>query len=240
VTFSYSAVDRAVSSLMGVMLPERRVAASGFAWLGAAAGIGPSTWSNQPPDRLVLSALTLPIAAIRNADAENDNASSRKGGRNSHKQAGRAPVAVSLRSVLTIGGPQWVLWVHVLAACIWIGGQIVVAAVLPLLRGTEGLARTIGRRYQVIAWPAFAALAVTGVLNVGNAGLQWSHLLDSAPGRTLAVKLGLVALSGAAAALHAFVQAPRGRSAMWSATLGSVSLLAAVVAALYGVVIASA
>lgn len=142
--------------------------------------------------------------------------------------------------MLQISGPQWVLWVHVVAACVWIGGQVVVAAVIPLLRGTEGLAAAVGRRYQLVAWPAFAALAVTGVINVGNAGLQWSHLLDSAPGRTLAIKLGLVAVSGAAAALHAFVQAPRGRSAAWSAGLGSLSLLAAAVAALYGVAIVAA
>ncbi|HZS14043.1 MAG TPA: CopD family protein [Candidatus Dormibacteraeota bacterium] len=145
--------------------------------------------------------------------------------------------------MLHISGPQWVLWVHVVAACIWIGGQVTVAAVIPLLRGRDAadggaLAIAVGRRYQAVAWPAFAALAVTGVINVGNAGLQWSHLLDSAAGRTLTVKLGLVALSGAAAAVHAFVQAPRRRSAMWSATLGSLSLLAAVVAALYGVAIA--
>jgi len=144
--------------------------------------------------------------------------------------------------MLQISGPQWVLWVHVVAACIWIGGQVTVAAVIPLLRaaGGEGssLAGAVGRRYQLVAWPAFAALAVTGVLNVGSAGLQWSRLLDSSAGRTLAVKLGLVALSGAAAALHAFVQAPRGRSAAWSAGLGSLSLLAAVAAALYGVAIA--
>jgi putative copper export protein len=139
--------------------------------------------------------------------------------------------------MLQISGPQWVLWVHVVAACIWIGGQVAVAAVIPLLRGA-GLAAAVGRRYQQVAWPAFAALAVTGVINVGNAGLQWSHLLDSAAGRTLAVKLGLVAVSGAAAAVHAFVQAPRGRSAAWSASLGNLSLLAAVAAALYGVAIA--
>jgi putative copper export protein len=142
--------------------------------------------------------------------------------------------------VLHISGSQWVLWVHVVAACIWIGGQITVAAVIPLLRGAEGMASSVGRRYQMIAWPAFAALIVTGVINVGNVGLQWSNLLGSAQGRTLAIKLGLVAVSGAAAALHAFVQAPRGRSAMWSATLGSLSLASAAAAALYGVAIASA
>lgn len=178
-TFSYSAVDRVLSSLMGVILaaaPGRRV-------------------------------------------------------------------AVELGAMLQISEPQWVLWVHVVAACIWIGGQVTVAVVIPLLRHADGdgganLASAVGRRYQAIAWPAFAALAVTGVINVGNAGLQWGHLLDSAAGRTLAVKLGLVALSGAAAAVHAFVQAPRGRGAAWSASLGGLSLLAAVTAALYGVAIA--
>lgn len=146
--------------------------------------------------------------------------------------------------MLSITGAQVVLWLHVLAACVWIGGQVTVAAVIPLLRRDRDLAARVGRRYQAVAWPAFLVLAVTGVLNVGNAGLQWSTLLDTAAGRTLAVKLGLVAVSGAAAATHAFLQAPRaaGRTRsnpVMSSLLGSVSLLAAVAAALYGVVIAN-
>jgi len=52
----------------------------------------------------------------------------------------------------------------------------------------------------------------------------------------------VVALSGLAAATHAFLQAPRAAGsrsgAITSAVLGSVSLLAAVIAALYGVAIA--
>ncbi len=145
--------------------------------------------------------------------------------------------------MLSIHGSQLVLWVHVLAACIWIGGQITVAAVIPLLRGQAGLAAVAGRRYQVIAWPAFAVLVGTGIANAANAGIGWGDLGSTAVGRTLAVKLGFVALSGVAAAVHAFLQAPRARrgaapSAATSAVLGSLSLLAAVVAALYGVVIA--
>lgn len=147
--------------------------------------------------------------------------------------------------MLSISGATVVLWLHVLAACIWIGGQVVVAALIPLLRGTDGLAAVAGRRYQAVAWPAFAVLVVTGIINVSAAGLQWSHLLESAAGRTLAVKLGLVALSGLAAAVHAFLQAPRrspgaARPPWASALLGSLSLLAAVAAALYGVAIANA
>jgi len=36
-----------------------------------------------------------------------------------------------------------------------------------------------------------AVLIVTGVLNVGNAGLHWAELLDSAAARMLAIKRGL-------------------------------------------------
>lgn len=77
---------------------------------------------------------------------------------------------------------------HVVAACIWIGGQLTVAAIIPMVRDHRDLARRMGRRYQAVAWPAFAVLIVTGVVNIGNAGLRWSQLLDSAAGRTLLIK----------------------------------------------------
>lgn len=145
--------------------------------------------------------------------------------------------------MLAIHGRDLVLWVHVLAACVWIGGQITVAAVVPMLRGYPGLAAQAGRRYQVIAWPAYVVLLGTGVANAANAHITWASLGSPGVGRTLVTKLGFVALSGVAAAVHAFLQAPRARaggppSAATSAILGSASLLAAVVAALYGVVIA--
>jgi uncharacterized membrane protein len=120
--------------------------------------------------------------------------------------------------VLSISGHTLILWLHVVAACIWIGGQVTVAALIPRLRGHSEMARLAGRRYQTVAWPAFATLIVTGIIDVDNGGLQWSQLLSSSAGRTLAVKLDLVA----------------------SALLGSISLLAAVLAALFGVVIADA
>lgn len=146
--------------------------------------------------------------------------------------------------MLNISGSALLIWVHIVAACVWIGGQATVAAVIPLLRDHRDLARRVGRRYQVIAWPAFAVLIITGVVNVGNAGLHWAQLLDSPAGRTLAVKLALVALSGLSAGVHSFLQAPRrtatGGSAVGSAVLGSISLIAALLAALYGVAIAGA
>lgn len=144
--------------------------------------------------------------------------------------------------------PSWpgvVLWLHITAATIWIGGQVTVAAVIPLLRVHEGLASAVGRRYQAVAWPAFAILVLTGLQNMHNAGLSWSHLFDNPAGRTLSVKLGLVLVSGAAAAVHAVLQAPKAShraqsSPVASALLGSVSLLAALGAAFFGVDIANA
>jgi len=56
-----------------------------------------------------------------------------------------------LREMLPIRATDWVLWLHVIAACIWIGGQVVVAVVIPLLRRVEGLTVAAGRQYQAVA-----------------------------------------------------------------------------------------
>jgi uncharacterized membrane protein len=53
--------------------------------------------------------------------------------------------------MLPIRATDWVLWLHVIAACIWIGGQVVVAVVIPLLRRVEGLTVAAGRQYQAVA-----------------------------------------------------------------------------------------
>ena len=56
------------------------------------------------------------------------------------------------------------LSLHILAVCIWIGGQLVVAAAVPVLREVGADApRLVARRFGQVAWPAFglalAALA---------------------------------------------------------------------------------
>lgn len=141
-------------------------------------------------------------------------------------------------------GAEIVLWIHVLGACVWIGGQITVAALIPMLRDQPLLMRAAASRYQWIAWAGFAVLIITGVINTHNAGISWSHLNATGAGKTLEIKLLFVVLSGLAAAIHAFVVAPRasasrtGSNAALSAILGTASLLFAALAALYGVVIA--
>lgn len=139
--------------------------------------------------------------------------------------------------MLAIGGHAIVLWLHVLGACTWIGGQLVVAVVVPLTRGDPRLARALARRFQWVAWPAFALLVVTGVIQALDDGITPATLLATAAGRTLGVKLLFVLLSGATALAHSLTPAPR-RSARLAAALGGTSLLSAVMAALFGVVIA--
>jgi len=141
-------------------------------------------------------------------------------------------------------GADFVLWIHVLAACVWIGGQITLGLVMPMLRPTPDVMRDIARRFQNLAWAAFAVLVGTGFINLHDAGVSLAHLNATPQARTLSIKLVFVFISGAAAAIHAYWVAPRMRDssptkrAAAAGALGGVSLLAAMVAALFGVAIA--
>ena len=120
------------------------------------------------------------------------------------------------------------LFLHVLAATVWVGGQIVLAAAVPALRRAGADApRAAARAYSRVAWPAFAVLVATGIWNVAA-----SDDRTDGDSRTLGVKLLLVAASGAAAYVHARAGTTRLR-----AVSGAVSLLAAVGALLLGIVL---
>jgi uncharacterized membrane protein len=61
------------------------------------------------------------------------------------------------------------LSLHVLAATVWVGGQFVLAGLLPSLRRLgDDAPRTVARAFNRIAWPAFAVLVATG------SGTWWS------------------------------------------------------------------
>jgi putative copper export protein len=141
-------------------------------------------------------------------------------------------------------GSDIVLWIHVIAACIWIGGQITLGMMMPMLRTVPDIMRDIARRFQNLAWVAFAILIITGLVNLRDAGISLTNLNANAQARTLSIKLVFVIISGAAAAMHAYWVTPRMRNASHAkravavGTLGGISLLAAMLAALFGVAIA--
>jgi len=109
--------------------------------------------------------------------------------------------------VLPVGWDTVRLFLHVLAATVWVGGQLTLAFLVPPLRraGTE-LPRTAARAFNRVAWPAFAVLVATGVWNVFavRGALHGSYEV------TLWVKLAAVAVSGLTAWLHTSAKSPAG------------------------------
>ncbi len=125
------------------------------------------------------------------------------------------------------------LFLHVLAAMIWVGGQVSLAVLVPVARRTGGVetTRALARRFQLVAWPAFALLVATGIWNLFavNVGDQSGSYLT-----TLAVKLALVGVSGAGALAHILLA--RSRPALGGALAG-LALLAALGATFTGVLL---
>jgi putative copper export protein len=125
------------------------------------------------------------------------------------------------------------LFLHILGATVWVGGQIALAAVVPIVRANGGrdAARAVARRFQLVAWPAFALLLVTGVWNLFavHASDQSSQYLT-----TLLVKLLLVGVSAAAAAAHIVVTR---RNPAVGGALAGMALLAALGALFLGVLL---
>ena len=122
------------------------------------------------------------------------------------------------------------LFLHVLAATIWVGGQITLAALVPVLRrlGAE-IPRTAARRFNLIAWPAFGVLVLTGIWNIVAVRSQISGAYET----TLVVKLIVVAISGVTAALHAHA-----RSTRWLAIFGALTGISALAALFLGILLA--
>ena len=121
------------------------------------------------------------------------------------------------------------LFLHVLAATVWVGGQVVLAALVPVLRRTASDApRQAARAFNRVAWPAFAVLVVTGVWNVVAVGDQ-----GPAYRTTLTVKLVVVAVSGVTAFLHA-----RAKSSTGLALFGALTGLSALGSLFLGVLLA--
>jgi putative copper export protein len=142
---------------------------------------------------------------------------------------GLGPRTSIVLDVLPVSWATVRVFVHVLAATVWVGGQLTLAGLVPGLRGLAPDApRVVARRFNMIAWVAFAVLVATGVWNIVAIRPDWS----SSYGTTLIVKLAVVAASGVAAGLHA-----RARSGAGLAAFGALSGLTALGALFLGVLL---
>ena len=105
------------------------------------------------------------------------------------------------------------LWLHTLAAVIWIGGMLFLSLVaVPVLRQVDSrllradLFRKMALRFRRLVWLCIAVLIVTGIVNVAYYG-------NTTPGspylKVLGIKLGLVAVLVALGMTHDFIIGPR-------------------------------
>ena len=121
------------------------------------------------------------------------------------------------------------LFLHVLAATVWVGGQLTLAALVPALRAASPDApRAAARAFNRVAWSAFAVLVLTGIWNVAAQPDGTTDGYDA----VLTVKLLVVAASGATAWLHT-----RATTAQQRGLYGGLTALTAVTALFHGVLL---
>lgn len=143
------------------------------------------------------------------------------------------------------------IWLHLLAATVWIGGMAALGLLLvPLLRRErfQNVARPLlyasALRFRWIGWGALGVLVVTGLINVRAQGIPWATWLDpgfwsTAWGQALGWKLLLVVVTLGISAIHDFHFGPKAiqlmkeapespeaeRMRWWSSWLGRLTLL---------------
>lgn len=123
------------------------------------------------------------------------------------------------------------LTLHVLAATVWVGGQIVMTGLVGPVRAIGGDApKTIARAFARMAWPAYVLLLATGIWNISavhasSQSSDWKAVLMA--------KVAVVLVAGVGVFLHQRATS-KAQLALW----GSVGGLASVTALVMGVLLA--
>jgi len=117
------------------------------------------------------------------------------------------------------------VWLHILAAIVWIGGMaFLVLVVVPYLRKGDrakaaALMRDTGSRFRDIGWICFAIVLVTGTFNLWMRGVRVSSFGDpvwlrSQLGHAVSLKLAVFTVVLVMSAVHDFVIGPRATRAI--------------------------
>ena len=123
------------------------------------------------------------------------------------------------------------LTLHVLAAAIWVGGQIVMTGLVgPTRRMGQDATQALARAFARMAWPAYLVLIATGFWNIST--FHFSSQ-TSAWKAVLMAKIVIVVAAGVGAFLHQRAST-RATLALW----GSVAGVASIAALAMGVVLA--
>lgn len=122
------------------------------------------------------------------------------------------------------------LALHIFAAAVWVGGQVIMAGLVPAVRALGPDERkAVTNRFNVIAFAALVLALFTGIWNVFHVGMAD---LPTEYHITLGLKMVVVVLSGFGAAAHAF-----GRSKALMITGAAVGLIGGIAAVIIGVML---
>ena len=117
------------------------------------------------------------------------------------------------------------VWLHILAAIVWIGGMVFFALVaVPVIRRGEcrsdapALIRLAGIRFRAIGWTCIAVLVATGILNLAYQGTGWENIWfggiwQGPQGLILVLKLSLVVVVIGLSVVHDFLIGPQSAQA---------------------------
>lgn len=122
------------------------------------------------------------------------------------------------------------LFLHVLAAAIWVGGQIALAGVVPVLRrDAPTVTKAVARAFAKVAWPSFAVLVATGVWNLVAIDVSST---DTAYQVTVFAKVAVAVIAAVAVAIHSI-----GQSKLALALGGAIGLLGSLAALYLGILL---
>ena len=104
---------------------------------------------------------------------------------------------------------------HLLGVVLWVGGIILMGAVIvPVARGlhdratSRGIIQAAARRFGIVGGIAWVLILVTGMGLLDHRGIKMGELTDTEYGTRILVKLILLVLMGIVAVVHATWQGP--------------------------------
>lgn len=120
------------------------------------------------------------------------------------------------------------IFLHVLGVTVWVGGQIVMMALLPVLRAAEieGLAAKAAQAFQGVAWPAMALAIFTGIWNIFAVDMENA---TTGYNITFGIKFLFVIISGVSAYVHSKTDKPSVRG-----MTGAAGFVSAIIAMFLG------
>jgi putative copper export protein len=123
------------------------------------------------------------------------------------------------------------IFLHVLAVAVWVGGQIVLAGLVPAIRTSapEALPK-VAQAFARVAWPAMIVIVFTGMWGLTSSSASDS---DTEYMVTFAVKMVMVFIAIAATIVHS-----QGSSKAAKAIGGALGLLGSLLAAYAGILLA--